>query len=101
MSVEANTLDDTQPVPVLCVVVIVPNYWGKGSTAREAWKRVVRESGVSKRDWISQGYYRVMVMPQTEANPAYVDDYGRLHWADVDGMRALTIESSNGPKEKK
>lgn len=46
------------------ILVLVPNYWGKGETAAEAWRNVRRAGGPSKRD--SKGRYVIYrVHPDT------------------------------------
>ncbi len=83
--------------PKLVVVIVVPHYWGKGETIDAAWKRLREESGGTLRD-LKRGSYRVNVVPETDEFKAYVDEMGTLHWADVEGIRALVVDSHDKKK---
>ena len=89
---DTTNLEDTQPLARLCFIVIVPNYWGKGKTIEQAWENVSDECGKSKAELKRAGYYAVVVMPETATFKAYVDELGRMHWTDVQGIEAVTIE---------
>jgi hypothetical protein len=77
--------------PRLKVVVVVPNYWGKGDTLKEAWENVTLESGKGKRELKRSSYY-VYVVPETDENIACVNQIGSLCWADVEGIAELIID---------
>lgn len=79
------------PVPKLAVIVMVPHYWGKAATLAKAWQRVVRESGKSQKE-LKRGSYRVIVLPETDEQPARVDQMGTVHWANVEEMRYLVVD---------
>lgn len=59
------------------VLIIVPNYWGKGSTIKEAWSQVKIESHKNLRD-LKRGRYKIFSVTDTEEVKSRVDDLGGI-----------------------
>jgi len=57
------------------ILIIVPHYWGKGSTIAEAWRQVKKASYKNLRD-LKRGSYAIYSGHDTEAVKLAVDDMG-------------------------
>lgn len=67
----------------MTIVVIGPNYWGKGATLAEAKRNFTKFGGC-----LSDGYLILTFSAETEF--IGVDDIGRYHWrGDVPARREV------------
>jgi len=59
------------------VLILVPNYWGKGDTIREAWSQVKKASYKNLRD-LKRGRYKIFSVTDTDEVKSRVDDLGGI-----------------------
>jgi hypothetical protein len=59
------------------VLIMVPHYWGKAGTIREAWQQVKLESGANLRD-LKRGPWVIYAITDTDTVKARVDEMGLL-----------------------
>lgn len=59
------------------ILIIVPNYWGKGETIAEAWQQVKKASYSNLRD-LKRGKWAMYSGHDTEAVKMHVDDFGSV-----------------------
>lgn len=71
-------MDTTTETAVETIVVLGPNYWGKGTTLAEAKANLRKQGGR-----LSWGYLILTFPPETEFKG--VDDFGRYHYSTRDG----------------
>lgn len=75
-----NDNDKTEGTPK--VLIIVPNYWGKGTTITEAWKQVKRSSYGNLRK-LRQAPWCIYFGHDTDDVPLCVDSFGNIcHHSD-------------------
>jgi hypothetical protein len=75
-----NDNDKTEGTPE--VLIIVPNYWGKGTTITEAWKQVKEASYKNLRE-LRSGQWIMYFGHDTEEVGLRVDDFGNVcHHSD-------------------
>lgn len=72
-----NPDENKEAVGTPKVLIIVPNYWGKGATISEAWQQVKKASYKNLRE-LKRGKWVMYSGHDTEAVKLSVNDFGSI-----------------------
>ncbi len=79
----------------LKIMIVVPHYWGRGSTITKAWDQVKKASYKNLRE-LKRGPWRIFVVWDTEDVKTYVNEMGSICYP-VDHPYTK-IEENKNPK---
>lgn len=60
-----------------CIIVVIPHYWGRGKTVKEAWARLKQERSMPMRELQKKPHQIYAVFGTDEA---FIDEMGSLRY---------------------